>query len=180
MAAWWILAATAAWAGGPKVEIDGTAVRGSVHMVVTPSVVLEALQDPAWEGRIQQSRTETTVTAREGTCHQVAYVVPHPIMTTSYELKRCRVDDGWQVSLVASDSFDRYQARWWAVPEGSGSKVTFQVDLDSSISWVPNSLVRGEMRKSVRKLLAAMSDWADAQAPSPSESPDPSSGRAVP
>ncbi|MCB9666438.1 MAG: hypothetical protein H6732_20175 [Alphaproteobacteria bacterium] len=159
-----LLLASLALADEPTAVVDGTTVRGTAHLAVAPGVVLDALADPAFESRIQQSRTTTTVTVREGACHQAAYVVPHPIMTARYELRRCRTDAGWDVSLVSSDSFHTYQGSWRAVPEGEGARLTFEVDLTSSIRWVPESIVRGEMRKSVRQLMAALAAWSEAQA----------------
>lgn len=153
-----------ALAGSSSAEVDGGKVRGVATLPVAPDVVIAALADPAWENRVQGGNTQVTVTARDGACHQAAYVVPHPIMTASYELRRCRGPQGWDVTLVASDSFEQYRGAWTAVPEAGGTRLTFEVELVSAIRWVPQSIVRGEMKKGVGKMMAAIAAWGEAKA----------------
>lgn len=163
MTALWLVVGLAL-AGDATAEVEGTTVRGAVTVPVAPEVVLDALADPTFEDRIQQGDAEITLTKQDGACQQVAYVFPHPIMTTSYELRRCRVDGGWDISLVRSDSFDSYRGSWRATSKGKGARLVFEVDLTSSVRWVPQSLVRSEMKRNVRKLMEAVGAWAEAKA----------------
>lgn len=154
-----LLLLVAALADEPTATVDGGKVIGSAHLNVTPDKVIAALGDPAWEHRVSGSTTTSNVLAREGTCHNVAYVSPHPIFEANYDLRRCAVADGWSVTLLRSNAFSTYKARWKAVPEGTGSRLTYEVDLDTSL-WFPDSLVRGEMKKSVLKMMKAIAGWS--------------------
>lgn len=158
-----LLGPATARAEGPTVTVQGATVHGSMYLDVPPQRFIDALQDPAWEGRVGANGTTAEIKGRIGPCQHVAYVAPNPILTATYELERCPRPDGWESSHLTSNAFHAYHSRWRAVPEGTGARVTYEVTMDVSL-WVPDSFVRGATRKSLGKMLERMVAWA-AQTP---------------
>jgi hypothetical protein len=97
----------------------------------------------------------------------VGFLSPNAIFDAKYEVRRCRTETGWENTLVSSNAFETYRAGWQVVAHPEGTLATYEVDLTTSL-WVPNSLVRGETRRSIRQLLKAIVQWADAQSPAAS------------
>lgn len=151
-----------AHADEPTALIDGTTVRGSAHLEVPPARVLAQLQDPVWESSLSATGTRVEVKGRTGECQHLALLSPNPVVDASYEVRRCPTEDGFQSTLITSAVLATYRARWRALPEGEGSRITYEVDLSSSL-WVPETLVRSETRRSVLKMMTTMVAWAKTQ-----------------
>lgn len=158
----WMLALGRAFAGEPTVVLDGAVVRGSAFIAAPPEALLAALSDPSWEGMIAGDGTRALLKGTMGSCQRVSYQTPNPVMDASYEVRRCPTADGWQMSLLSSPVLDSYRAQWRVVAEGAGSRVSFEVELSSSL-WVPDSLVNSETVRSVEARLRAMDAWARAR-----------------
>lgn len=156
-----LLATSLSLAGEPAAVVEGDVVRGTARLAVPPQRFLDALRDPTWEARVSGSSTTAEVKGRDGACLHVAYVSPNPVVKAAYEVRRCPVPNGWQSTLLASNVFEGYRAAWHAVPDGDGAQITYEIELSTSL-WVPNSLVRGETRKSVLKMMRAMAAWSAA------------------
>jgi hypothetical protein len=158
---WWGWAA----AGEVSTEVVGSLVRGQAVLAVPPARFLAELEDPAWVSRVSQSKTQVSVVGPDGACTRVAFLSPNAIFDARYEVRRCRTPHGWENALLTSNAFETYRAGWHVAPHPEGTLATYEVDLTTSL-WVPNSLVRGETRRSIRKLLKAIASWADAQSTS--------------
>lgn len=156
------LFASLALATEPTAVIDGTVVRGSAWLAVDAGHFLDALEDPVWESRVSGSGTRVAVLGRDGDCMDLSIVSPNVIHEARYELRRCRAADGVVSTLVSSNTFSAFTARWRAVPESGGARVTYEVDVTPSL-WVPDALVRAETRRAVLKLLRGLTTWADAE-----------------
>lgn len=154
-----LLAAGLALADDPSAVVEGSVVRGTAVLAVPPQTIIAQLSDPSWAGEVSGSNTQARVVSVLGPCQHVAYVSPNAILEARYELKRCPTADGWDDTLITSNAFSAYHATWRAVPEGEGARVTYEVDLSTSL-WVPDSLVRGETRRSVLKMMRAMATWS--------------------
>lgn len=157
-----LLLASLALAEDPSAVVEGTVVRGTALIAVSPARFLAQLEDPAWESRISGSGTRVEVKGRAGDCLDVAFVSPNAILEARYELRRCPQPDGVRSTLLTSNAFSAYTSRWRASTEGAGARVTYEVDLTTSL-WVPNSLVRSETRRAVLKLMRAIAAWSEAQ-----------------
>jgi hypothetical protein len=144
------------------VVVDGDVVRGTAHVDVTAVRFLTELKDPGWIGRMSGTGTTAEVLGKDGDCLRVAYVSPNLILTARYTVKRCMTSDGVRISLIESNTFSAYETTWRVVPEGEGARITYEVDLTSSLRWVPNSLVRSETRRSIHKTLKQLVKWAAA------------------
>lgn len=152
-----------ALAGEVTADVDGSVVRGTALVAVPPERILAEMKDPTWIGRVSGSNTQVTVTGTKGRCQSVSYLSPNAIIDAAYDVTRCPTADGWVGTLVSSTVFSDYRTQWRVVPHGDGAKMTYEVDLTTSLMWVPNSLVRSQTKASVRKMMQAMVDWADAQ-----------------
>lgn len=154
-----LLAIGLALANDATVTIEGTLVRGSAHLEVPPQRFIAQLGDPGWESTVSGTATRVEVKGRAGDCQLLALVSPNAVMDATYEVRRCPTADGWQSTLITSNVFSTYRSSWKAVPEGDGSRVTYEVDLTTSL-WVPGSLVRSEIRRSVLQMMHRVVDWA--------------------
>ena len=158
-----LMSLSLALAADPTVEVEGNTIRGSVDIAVPAKRFLAELKDPEWESRVSGTSTRATLKGREGSCQQVAFVSPNPIIEARYEVKRCPTSDGWSASLIESNAFSTYASSWKVVDREGGASITYQVELETSL-WVPNSLVRSETRRSVKKMLRSMAAWAEGAA----------------
>lgn len=103
------------------------------------------VDDPEW---LTPGVLEVTHAPR-GRCEVVTVLTEGLWRPLSYTAQRCPIDDGWRETLVSSPDFDGYFAEWHLVPEGEGTRVTFQVRLDIKLP-VPDRLVDNGLMSSTR------------------------------
>lgn len=157
-----LLTVGAALAEEPTVTVDGATVRGSAVLEVPATRFLAALRDPAWEGQVAGDGTEAHITGSEGGCQIVSYSSPNSVATATYVLRRCPTADGWESSLVRSNTFTAYRSRWTVTPAARACRVSFEVELSVS-AWVPDSLVQSQTVQSIQRRLQALQAWASGQ-----------------
>ncbi len=147
-----------AGAPGPTATIseDGS-VLGVVVVATAPAQALARVNDPGWIAEVGDPSTRVTVAATEGACQVLDYVSDHTVATARYRVRQCLVDGGNDASLVESASFSSYRTSWRVEPAGTGSRLTYRLDLVSTLA-VPKWIVRRASRGSVQRMLEALAE----------------------
>jgi carbon monoxide dehydrogenase subunit G len=153
-----LLTLTAAFAGAPEAHVvTSTLVEGSVSVRAPAPDVRRWLGDPNWVSSVDGGQTSVTITGREGSCLLADYVADHSVMKVTYSVRQCPSSEGHVAVATKSNAFDTYRAEWRVVPEGTGSLVTYRLDIDTSL-WFPNSFVTSTTRGAVERLLKRLQD----------------------
>lgn len=161
----WLLAIAVASAADPVVDVTPPdTVVGVFDVRAAPDAVRAHLEDPAWVANVDGGKTKVTVVSREGRCMVADFVSPSPLITVEYRVRRCALDDGYEAKMLTSNAFKAYRVRWEVAPdaEGEGSRVTYTIQLTTSLWGVPNSLVTSSTRKSVQRMLGRVQTALDA------------------
>lgn len=165
-----VLLAAAALAADPIVDPDVTitppdTVVGVVDVGVPVDVVRTALRDPAWVAKVDGGKTSVAVAGREGDCLVADYVSPSALLSVEYRVRRCPTPGGYEAVMLTSNAFEAYRVAWDLAPsETGGTRITYTIQLTTSLWGVPNSLVTSTTRTSVKRMLGRA---AAALAPSP-------------
>lgn len=147
---WWTAMALAT---GPTVEItDDSTVHGEVVVAATLEHVREKMADPTWIAAVDDGGTTVEIVERSGDCVVTDSVSPSAVKTVEYRVRRCKTEDGWQGTLVSSNTFDSYEVRWRLSPEGAGTKLTYDLALSTSM-MVPQFIINRQTRNGVERLL---------------------------
>lgn len=144
---------SAALAGEPTSYVAATgAVVGTVSLPVAPDKVLSFVSDPVATNRVAGGSTRVTVVERQGACTVLDYLSPSVIADVHYRVRQCPVLGGFESTLVESDSFSKYNARYTLTPEGVGTLLHYEVAMTVTL-WVPKSLVEQTTKREVRKMM---------------------------
>lgn len=149
----WLLMA---WASAPDVVIrDDHSVRGTALLATDATTARARLADPAWIASVDASGNRIELAAGAGDCKRVKTESPHPIRTVRYEVERCPTADGFVETLIASDAFDAYEARWSIASEPGGARITYTLATRTSL-LVPQFVIDRQTRKGVERMLGAL------------------------
>lgn len=144
------------FAAEPTVEVVGDdMVRGAIVVELAPEVVRQRLADPVWVVQSSGDGTEVVITSREGGCLLADYASPSFLMTVRYSVRQCPTKDGFESKLITSNAFSSYRTQWVVKPEGSGSRVEYVSQLNTTLS-VPSSWVTKSMKKGITQMLVGV------------------------
>jgi len=156
------IAIAASTAVEPSVEVTPPdTVVGVISVQADPDAVRAQLKDPSWVARVDGGKTTVDVVSTEGDCVVADFVSPSPLVTVEYRVRRCARDDGYETKMLTSNAFEHYRVRWQVAPEGEGSRLTYTIQLTTSLWGVPNSLVTSSTRKSVKRMLGRVAAALD-------------------
>ena len=151
-------------AGPPVLTTSGDALTGVVEIDASPQVIKGVLADPTSLPRISGDGTEVTILSQDGACQVLQSVSPSAFITVRYKTRRCPTSTGFQSTLIESNAFSSYDTSWVVEPSGSGSRVTYRIELVSTL-WVPRGVVRRGVRNGIESFLSNMQGWAWTDAP---------------
>lgn len=158
----WIVTALAAPAPELIVEDDGTFV-GTFVTTRAPAEVKALVGDPAWVVKTDDTGSSVTEHPSEGPCKVMTTVSPSPFKTVTYKIKYCPTDTGWSGTLIESNAMTLYSLEWRVLPKGSGSEVTYQLDLKSNL-MVPRFLINRATRNHLEHMFGQVQGALDAGA----------------
>lgn len=156
---------SAARAGAPAaVVLPSQAVEGTVSVALAPDEALRRLADPTWVRGIDGGGTTVSVTGREGDCLVADYTSPSTLMTVRYTIRQCPTGHGYRSTLVRSDTFSDYLSEWSVAPDGTGSLLTYRVQVAPSLP-LPVSFITGTIRRDVLSMMQRFADHFGPPAP---------------
>lgn len=153
----WLLL-TLAVAADPSAWTEGNVVHGTVTVPVSATTIRGHMADPLWLPKLDDSKTEVTVRSKDGACLILDCVSPSALLTVQYSVRRCPTADGFEATLLESNAFSSYTARWSIVDEGDGARMSYALDAVTSLP-VPQSWARGGMKKAISKLMKRLDEW---------------------
>lgn len=153
-----LMAVTAARAAEPPpITPTSTGDGGWRTEIVVPApvaTVRAALADPIASARFSPDISKISYVARGSTCETLRAQTAG-MATIAYDYRRCATADGWQESLVSSEGLDVYEVRWQLVPVDGGTRVSYQVKIDTAFP-TPDFILAKAMKTSITTLLGRL------------------------
>lgn len=142
-----------ALAGEPTSYVASTGgIVGTVSLPAAPDRVLAFVSDPVIVNKTTGGGTTVKVVEKQGACMVLDYLSPSVITDVHYRVRQCPVAGGVESTLIESDAFSNYRARFTVTPEGTGALLRYDVDMTVTL-WVPKSLVEQTTKREVRKMM---------------------------
>ena len=137
----------------PEINVDTQGyIHGSIVVPVPRSEVRHFLEDPVQAGTLSTDVYKTHATP-QGACEVITREIRGIWSPITYKALRCPTTLGWTENLVHSDSISAYSTEWTLQGVEGGTKVRYRVKTRFSSSLIPPSLVQGETKRSVRRML---------------------------
>jgi hypothetical protein len=159
-----LLLALGALAGPPVITSDGGVLTGTVELQVAAATLRGHMVDPTWMPRTTDSTATVSTTGSDGACLLVHVENPSPLMTLTWDTRRCPTETGYHGALVASNSFESYEESWTIEPTAEGSRATYRLHVVSRIWGVPRGIVRKASRGAIERALTGLQAWDQRQA----------------
>lgn len=151
-----VLLATLLAQAAPKTTINAEgAVVSTVTVSAGPADVLAVLSDAPLVASLSGDGVSATVAAREPPCMVLDYTSIGRIATVKYRLRQCAVPGGFDVTLVSSESFSMYEARWRVQPSRAGTTFTYSLDAKTTY-FLPEAIIRQTIRSGVDRMMAGL------------------------
>ena len=154
-----LLFALGALAGPPTIVADGPVLVGTVDLAVPAETLRAHMVDPTWMPTTTDSTATVSTLGRDGDCLLVRVENPSPIMTLTWDTRRCPTEQGYHGALIASNSFEAYEESWTIEPVGAGSRATYRLHVVSSVWGVPVGIVRRASRGAIKRALTGLKAW---------------------
>ena len=136
----------------PTVSVnDQGIVEGQIVLPANETAVRLVLAD-AVGSSLLSSDVYNAETRKEGNCEIVSRKVRGMWRPITYHAKRCPTKYGWIENLVKSDTVSNYYMEWKLDGLDNGTRVRYKIKTEFDLP-VPTSIVQGETKRSVRKML---------------------------
>jgi hypothetical protein len=151
---WMLLATTLPALAGPAeaVVLPSQGVQGTVSVSLSPAEAMTRLADPTWVADVDGGHVTVVITGHEGACTLAAYTAPSTLLTVNYTVRQCPTAHGYKSVLVASDDLQAYESEWTIAPDGTGSLLTYRVQLKPTLP-IPVGWMTGTIRGDVLRML---------------------------
>ena len=173
IAALLLLAGAPVWGQTPdepllQSEEDGAVV--TRLLVPAPeSEVRRVLSDPRAFGRLTPDVFALDVRP-SGPCQELRADTRGLLEPLHFSTLRCPAGTGWRESLVASDSFTRYDAEMQLKPVEGGTRVTYRLAVGIDLP-VPQLVVSRNVKRSARLTMQALRDLFARRPAAPAPAP---------
>lgn len=136
----------------PTVSVNEEGIiEGEIDLPANESVVRLLLSDAVGSSLLSTDVYDAT-TRQEGKCEIVYRKIRGMWRPITYHAKRCPTKNGWIENLVKSDTVSNYYMEWKVFGLDNGTRVRYKIKTEFDLP-VPKSIVRGETKRSVRKML---------------------------
>lgn len=140
----------------PVLETDNATVRGSIHVDAPAEHVRAFVGEPIQIARLD-GRGATVDVLTRASCSDILTRSPTIIGQISYRSRVCPTGNGWSNTLLSSEDLDQFHAVWSVEPEGSGSKLSYELTVVPK-GPVPLMLVVQGSKSAVKGLLSSIRD----------------------